>query len=503
MKAILLMLQFKQLNYSKSLGTFIVLTLISLMMLSACGGGTSSQESDANGVVNISLTDAPGDFISYSVDVVSLTLTRANGSVVETLPTKTRIDFAQYTDMTEFLTAATVPSGLYVKGSMTLDFSNADIWVEDANANGVKVTNIIDSSGNPLTTIDMSVRLEDRNSLLIAPGIPMHLSLDFDLNASNTINFDDQGVVTQIVEPFLLAEVDVESNKIQRLRGPLKSVNVAAEQFQVYIRPFYHRILNGPRHFGAINVLTNDQTIFEIDGESYQGQSGLQTLSESSALTAVIVKGSLIFHPLRFEVNEVYAGSSVPGGTMDVVRGSVVARSGNDVILRGATLLRADGSVVFNDSVTVNLAESTIVKKQLSMDTHEISEISVGQRLTVFGTVTDNNLDNMTMDASNGLTRMLMSQLKGAVVTNDATPAFDINLVSLNGRSISIYDFTGTGIDAANDVDATNYEVDTASLDVSTINTGTKVRIRGFTRPFGQAPKDFSANTIIVPQQEQ
>lgn len=499
MKTIFQSLHRQQQNALKSVGAFLILGFISLTLITACGGGGASSEGEASGVVNISLTDAQGDFISYSVDVVSLSLTRANGTVVETLPVKTRIDFAQYTDMTEFLTAATVPAGLYVKGSMTLDYSNAEIWVEDANGDGIQVTNIVDSNGDTVTTQDMSVRLEDRSSLLIAPGIPMHLSLDFDLKASNTITFDNAGVPTQVVEPFMLAEVDIESNKIQRLRGPLKKVDVNAQRFEVYIRPFYHRIAAGPHRFGALDVLTSDETIFEIDNVSYQGQAGLQTLSESQALTAVIVKGALKFNPRRFEATEVYAGSSVPGGTLDVVKGSVIARSGNALTLRGATLMRADGSVVFNDNVTVNLAESTTVKKQLSMEMYNISDISVGQRLIVFGNITDNRPESLKVDASNGFARMLMSQVKGTVVTNDATPAFDLNLASINGRSIGIYDFTGTGTDVANDADVGNYEVETSVLDVSSFVAGTKVRVRGFARPFGMAPKDYTAATIIVP----
>lgn len=482
----------------KNLLLFLIFSMVSMLLLSGCGGGESAPDSETSGVVNISLTDAPGDFISYGVDVVSLRLTKANGTVVDTLPVKTRVDFAQYTEMTEFLTAATVPSGRYIKGSMTLDYSNSEIWVEDINGEGVQVSNIIDSNGDKVSMMEMSVNLEDRASLVIAPGIPMNLSLDFDLKASNTVSFDDQGVATQVIEPFLLAEVDLENNKIQRLRGPLKSVNLDEQQFQVFIRPFYHRIVHGAHHFGALNVLTNDETIFEIDGMSYQGQIGLQTLSEATALTAVIVKGGLKFYPRRFEATEVYAGSSVPGGTMDVVRGSVVARNGNEVTLRGATLMRAGGSVVFNDNVTVTLADSTTVKKQLSMGAYDISEISVGQRLLVFGNIIDNQVNNLTLDASNGLARMLMTQVNGVVVTNDATPVFDLNLKNINGRSVVIYDFSGTGVDVDNDADAMNYEIDTSVLDVGSIGVGTDVKVRGFVRPFGLAPKDFSANTVIV-----
>ncbi len=478
----------------------VALLFFTTLVLTGCGGGTTTSDdttTTSSGVVNISLTDAEGDFASYTVDVLSMTLTRANGTVVETLPVQTRVDFAQYTDMTEFLTAATVPAGVYVKGSLKLDFSNADIWVEDANGNAVKVNSIVDEAGNPVTIMDTSVKLEGRNRLLIAPGIPMHLSLDFDLKASNTIVFNDTGEPEQTVKPVLIAEVERNSNKIQRLRGPLKTVNVDDGSFSVYLRPFYHRIRHQDRHFGSVNVVTGDATVYEINGESFQGAEGLQVLSEQTPLTAVIVRGSLKFRPARFEASEVYAGSSVPGGDMDVVRGSVVARRGDSVTLRGATLMRSNGAVVFNDTVTIQLADSTIIKKQLSLGSFGKDDISVGQRLVVFGTIINDAISDLVVDASNGYVRMQMTRLGGTVVTNDDTPAFDLNLTSINGRNVSLYDFAGTGVDTASDADPANYEVATSTLDVSAIGVDTRVAVRGFVSPFGQAPKDFEALTVI------
>ena len=41
-------------------------------------------------------------------------LKKADGSTVETLPVKTRVDFAELVDLKEFLTAATIPNGSYV-----------------------------------------------------------------------------------------------------------------------------------------------------------------------------------------------------------------------------------------------------------------------------------------------------------------------------------------------------------------------------------------------------
>ena len=93
---------------------------IALAGLSACGGGgggggqppVANQGCDATtcGTLLVSLTDPDSDFLSCFVDVASLSLTRANGTVVRALPTRQRVDFAELVDLTEFVTAATIPN---------------------------------------------------------------------------------------------------------------------------------------------------------------------------------------------------------------------------------------------------------------------------------------------------------------------------------------------------------------------------------------------------------
>jgi hypothetical protein len=461
-----------------------LLTLIALVFsLGGCQLGNNESSDEEKGEVVIGLTDAEGDFASYSVDVLSLTLTKANGAVVETVPVSTRVDFAQYTDMTEFLTVATIPSGRYVKASMVLDYSNADIWVENADGDAVQVDpgNILDSEGNPITQLEVSVRLEDRNSLLIVPGVPAHLTLDFDLQASNTVEFDGMGVPTQTVEPFLLAELDVEKFKTHRLRGPLAGVDVNEGSFEIIVRPFHYQ-LGSDRPFGKMEVVTSDTTQFDIDGELYEGQAGLTALDAETTLTAVIVMGEIKRFPLRFEATEVHAGSSVPGGTQDVVTGNVIARAGDVLTIKGATLVRTDGSVVFNDEVKVSLGDMTTVRRQLSLaNTYGINDISVGQRVSIFGTLTNDMANQLEMDAGllqQGYVQMRFTTLRGTVA--DAPLVLELN--SIDGRRMALYDFSGTGDSPANDADPSHYVIDPQSLDVSGLGVGTPVRVRGYRR---------------------
>jgi Cu/Ag efflux protein CusF len=465
---------------------FLGLSLgLCLSLLAGCNGSGGAASSDSGDVV-IGLTDAEGDFLAYSVDVLSLTLTRADGTVVETLPLKARVDFAQYTEMTEFVTSATIPSGVYTRAQMRLDYSAADIQVEDANGHAVAAS-VRDVNGLPIATLDVSVRFDARRQLVIAPGIPAHLTLDFNLQASNHV---DTTAATPVVtvEPFLVADVDPQSPKIHRVRGPLKSVDTAASTLRVAIRPF-HRVLG---EFGGLTVSTATDTAFEINGTAYQGAAGLAQLALQPFATATVAVGDLDVPSRRFVAREVYAGSSVPFGNSDAVSGSVIARSGDVLTLRGATLVRADGSFSLRDTVSVQLSPSTRITRQtrpaagLTKD-----DISVGQRITALGA-----LQGTTLDTTNGLVRMLVTSLSGTLNTA-ASGAVEMTLQSINGRRLSLYNFTGTGGTPANDADPMHYELATGALDVSTLTAGTPVRARGFVRPYGQAPADFEAETLI------
>jgi hypothetical protein len=212
--------------------------LLCTFFIGCNSGNESGATSDDSGELAISLTDAVGDFGTYTVDVLNLTLTKANGAQVSTLPLSARIDFAQYTEMTEFLTAATVPAGAYVAATMTLDYTNADIWVEDENGDNLQVETILDQEGNPASTLTVTVQLEDRNRLVIAPGIPAHLLLDFDLKATNQVTLD-QGTPVLTVDPFLVADVNRMPNRWHRIRGLLDAVDTSQGSFSLFLRPFF------------------------------------------------------------------------------------------------------------------------------------------------------------------------------------------------------------------------------------------------------------------------
>src|SRR5688572_9153594 len=106
--------------------------------LAGCGGsgpgGSSQLDPPAptadSGTLLVSITDADGDFVGYSVDVLSVTLQRRGGGTVEVLPASTRIDFAQLTELSDLLAVATLAPGEIVGGKIRLDYANAEVFVE-------------------------------------------------------------------------------------------------------------------------------------------------------------------------------------------------------------------------------------------------------------------------------------------------------------------------------------------------------------------------------------
>ncbi len=456
--------------------------------LLACGGGTDTANSDSLddstvlSKLSVGITDAEGDFLTYQVDVTNITLTRANGAVVNVLPQTTSIDFAEYVEVTELLTVLDVPSGRYNSASMSLDFSNAEVTVQDENGAAI-VASVVDETGALITAIDVDIMFNDRDGFIIAPGVPAQVTLDFDLDASNDIDISgDTATVT--VQPVFIADTILEEPKPFRLRGLLGAVDSESELFSMDLRPF--RVRNGA--FGSVRVHVGDDTAFEVDGVSLDADEGLTALALKGSGTAVITQGAWDREAREYVATSVYAGSSVPWDQADILRGTVVARSGNTLSVRGAIIQLSTGSFIFNDTFTVEVSENTVMT-QRGEESPSIDGISVGSAIYATGDVEDT-----TLDASEGIVRLVKSNVAGSVV---ATSPLAVDIAYINGRRAALYDFGGTGTSEASDSDPENYEINTNTLDISSVTNGDPIRVRGFTAAFGAAPEDFYANTLV------
>jgi Domain of unknown function (DUF4382) len=498
------------------------LCLLATLALAACGSGGGSADSSGTsassstptaansgaspqscsagcGAAMLTLTDAPGDFISYIVNVVSLQLTRADGAVVQTVPVATQVDFAQLVNLSEIVSAAQIPAGRYVSASITLDYSGATIVVDNGTT-GVTIApaNIINGATSvPLvapnpTQVTLTLSLDADNQLVITPTTVANLALDFNLAASNAITPSAADPTTVTVDPVLTASLVPDTSKQIRVRGPLISVNSTASSYVIGVRPFY----NSSGTSGQFTVTTSPTTTYSINGTAYTGAAGLTQLASLATGTVTAAYGTWDTTSQTFTASNVLAGSSVAGTSLDSVEGTVVARTGDTLTLADDLLYHAGQfGIRFDRQVTVTVGSGTTVTEAAASGAFSIEDISVGQHMQVFGTLGTDSQGNPTLDATAGSAQLALTSLLGTVISSTGN-LVTLNLQSLDGRPASSFDFAGTG--STQDATAAAYTVMLpTALSATSLTSGLPVRFWGFVTPFGSAPPDFTAASLV------
>ena len=477
------------------------------VLLAACSGGGSSADPAAAtqgltssgcdggntadcGTVLVAVTDADGDFVSYAVDVLSVTLQRAGGATVETLPAATRIDFAQLTDLTELLSASTLAPGEFVGGTIRLDYSQSEVFVELGG--DIVPARVVDTDGNPLAQVELGIRLADRDRLFVTRGRTAFLSLDFDLAASHEVDLAQSPVVVT-ARPYIVAEIAPVEEKEMRLRGALVDVDSAASSYRIDVRPSQRRAGN----HGRVTVHTTAQTTFEIADESYTGAAGLSALALQPQGTVTVAFGTLDVASRELTAAVVHAGASVGGEGIDAVHGSIVARSGNQLTVKGAFAVPRDRTARFHRTVLVDLdADTKVVKLGAPGIVLDKDALSVGQHIAAFGLLGEPQTTDALPVLTAARVRMLPTHLHGTV-TSVLPGQVDLRLRAIDRLGIGMFDFAGTGVTAALDADPENYEIATGTLALATLPVDEAAKVIGYVRPFGMAPADFEGRTVI------
>jgi hypothetical protein len=448
----------------------------------------------------VTLTDAPGDFVSYIVNVDSLQLTRADGTVVETVPVTTQVDFAQLVNLSEIISADQIPAGNYVSAKITLDYSSATIVVDNGSGAAVTIAsgNIINgatsmalAAPNP-TQVTVTLDLGTNNQLIVTPNTVANLALDFNLTASNTITPSINDPTTVTVDPVLTASLVPDSSKQIRVRGPLVSVNTAANSYIINVRPFYN--MSGTS--GEFTVQTLGTTTYAINGTSYTGAAGLTQLATLSAGTITVAYGTWDRSAQTFTASNVLAGSSVIGMMHDGVQGTVLSRSGDSIVVGNGLRLRVGQlGIWFTPEANVTLGSGTTVIEAGQTGSFTIQDISVGQHVQVLGTFTSSGSTTPTLDATNGSAILTATSVSGTVASISAN-LVTMQLQSIDGQAPSSLNFAGTGKSSAQDATAAAYTVAVpAALPTTGLSMGVPVSFQGFVAPFGGAPPDFVAST--------
>ena len=507
------------------------LAVLVLLALAGCGSGSSSMSASSPststkastcsgcGTAMVSLTDAPGDFVSYIVKVDSLSLTSSDGTVVQTVPVASQVDFAQLVNLSEILTAHQVPPGNYTSAQLTLDYSNADIVVSTSSGNvTVPAADLINGATNSPISGPITVTLSFANNpLVITDGTVSNLAIDFNLAASNTVDLT-ANPITVTVNPVLSASLAPSASKQIHVRGPLVSVSTGNSDYVVNVRPFEDQ----NDDFGQMTVYTNSTTSFLINGTSYTGSAGLTALAALPASTLTTAYGTWDKTSDTFSASIVHAGSSVAGVSGDTVVGTVAARSADTLTLDNALVFQppsstsgSDDDMNFQRQVTVTVGSNTTVSAQGQSGTYTIADISVGQRVRFTGTLSTSSSSSSSgssigasgsgpsLDATSG--SALLEPTRGTgVLTSASSGSLLVNLQYLGHVAASSLNFAGTGSSSTSDAAASSYSIQVpSSFSTSSLTTGLPVQFTGFVSPFGAAPPDFSASTVISYSQAQ
>jgi hypothetical protein len=486
------------------------LCVVGAVTLAGCGSGsspssmasgpsvsTSQQPCNGCGTAMVSLTDQPGDFVSYIVKVDSLTLTRSDGTVVQTVPVTTQVDFAQLVSLSEIVSADQIPAGRYTSATLTLDFTGATIVVETSSGDvTVSAADLLNgATGQPLTgQVTLSLSLSSDDQLVVTAGTISNLALDFNLLASNTVNLT-ANPITVTVNPILTASLAPDATKQIHVRGPLVSVSTSASDYVISVRPFQDQ----DDTTGQVTVATNASTKYLINGTSYIGAAGLAQLAMLSAGTLTSAYGAWTLASGAFTATLVLAGSSAEGSTgSGSVQGTVLARSGNTLTVGAGLLFKPEAAAFsFERQMTVMVGSGTLVTEEGQSGSFSASDISVGQQLRVSGTPGTDGSGNPTLDATTGVALLLPTSGVG-IVTGTATGSVTVALQQLGGMGASALDFAGTGATSQQDAMASAYQVSLpSSISMASTGAGSVVGFTGFVTPFGSAPPDFAATTWI------
>ena len=432
------------------------------------------------------------------------------------LPTETTVDFTKLFDFSEVLGVPGVVKGTYTGALITLDYSAAQIIYDDGSLDGVALTPV-DAKGKALGLVTVGVTLDPGDPIVSAAKQVGRLALDFNLAASNVVNLNARTVT---ITPMISASsLPIDTNPV-RIRGPI--LGSSSTFFATGVEPFDSAVVG----LGQLSIEPSNVTTYEINGFVSTGTVGQAQLASLPANTLAQTFGTLSISTtgtatpaaatspytsptsagtaasvVSFTATQVLVDSSVQGLGIEILSGVVSARSGNTLGIEDATLTQNGGTVTFLPGTTiVNIGPNTLITAFGQGVAAAIGpqEISVGSSIEAFGTASQTSTASQTgtsgvlFDASAGRVRLDLTSAEG-LVTAQGSAALTLNLTSLGGRSISAFDFTGSGA-APN-----QYGVATQGLDLTNAIVGAPVVVTGFPSAFGSTSPNYTASTLLDP----
>lgn len=465
----------------------LVFGLSGSLFLGACSDSSDTAVADTeNGELQLAITDAEEDFLTYQIELDAITLNHLDGSTVSILPLSSEIDFVQYQELSELFAVLSVPKGTYSSITLSLDYSDADIVIQNEAGQSYQAS-AVNALGEALAEVDVELKFNDNELIHISARKAAQLTLDLDLAASNTIESFEPAVV--IVEPFMIGTTELDADREHRVRGLLKSVSETEQNITLNIRPM--RLKQG--EFGSFSFDVNSDTRFEVNGIELTWDAGLSAMAELSADTPVIAFGQADKESGQaYLATQVHAGNSVPWADSDVLKGVITQRTGNSITIEGAVLELENQAGHFRQTIEMAVSENSTVTGYRLGDA-DISNLSIGQSVLALG---DFDAESNIFDAQDSNIRMKLNQIVGQI---EQTSPLQLDLSHINKRPVEVFDFSGTGNSETDNANPESYEITTSDLDLSTLETEEWLQVRGYPSVFGSAPADFDALSIINP----
>ena len=459
----------------------------------------------------LTLADDAGPFTSYLVTIDSVVLVGKLNGAISAVAVPETVDFTKLQNLSELWATASLPVDTFTSAIITLDYTNAQISVM-VNGAPVKAT-IVDPTGATPTTVAVTVNFDNSNELTLLPTFAtsnaLRLALGLDLAASNKIDFTTSPPKVT-VKPFMSISTTASDNKLIRVRGPLINSSVNVGTYTVVVRPFFDEV----NSLGTLTLFNDANTIYTLGGTTYVGNSGLSQLSQTSA-GSTITAAYTTFEPTPTPAAGVTAGVFhsvyvVAGGTLedfftDGLEGDVIARSGNVLTVRGATLFANLAQAIqyqnVDSQVTIGPATQVTADGVASLGPLNFNSISVGQHIVARGLYSLSAAGVTQLDSTGatstdtGSVRIQSTEVFGSLISS-ASGSLALNLQAIENWPASIYNFAGNGVSAAQDPTAANYLVNTGALTLPAAAAGDPLWIDGFTSPFGSAPPDFIAEAV-------
>lgn len=333
-----------------------VAALCALLMLSACGGGSSSATSGSTGKVTLDVTDAPAmDFAHVYVTVKSLafhTLSSA-GSVsagwqTVDLPSPVTVDLAQlangrmYSDIagSPLFNGITLPVGSYRQIRLFLAASE-DAYV--GSISGLTYNNEVLLPGDAtqyelrVPSPDDGIKIVPESPVTVSAGGSVRLALDFNLN-NDVVEVAPNGVREFILKPRLGY---FDMNSVAAVTGTVSFGNLSSSRFVIKAEQVQsgsdYRVV---RRLTGVDKTTGRFNLYPLPVFGNATTASYDILLRGLKVQTAIIKGV-----------KVHKGTNPAGGAVDL--GAIAMQPGSDFTSQVGSAVHPSGAGVhFYQTIT-------------------------------------------------------------------------------------------------------------------------------------------------------